>query len=199
MTAPALVLEHVSRRFGGLRAVDDVALTVAPGERHAVIGPNGAGKTTLFNLISGELAPTTGRIVLFGTDITRLPPYQRAALGIARTFQITKLFPGLTVLENVLLASEALVGLQTFPQRPLYKNRFFYVKAIEKRLQAGYNEPTMAPRKKNPHAVALGRLGGKKGGKKGGKARWEGVPPEERSEILRRAVQARWNRRRSQP
>jgi branched-chain amino acid transport system ATP-binding protein len=108
MTTPALVLEHVSRHFGGLKAVDDVALTVAPGERHAVIGPNGAGKTTLFNLISGELAPTTGRIVLFGTDISPLRPYQRAALGIARTFQITKLFPGLTVLENVLLASEAL-------------------------------------------------------------------------------------------
>ena len=69
MTVPALVLEHVSRHFGGLKAVDDVALTVAPGERHAVIGP--AGKTTLFNLISGEL-PTTGRIVLFGTDVTRL-------------------------------------------------------------------------------------------------------------------------------
>ena len=108
MTAPALVLEHVSRHFGGIKAVDDVALMVAPGERHAVIGPNGAGKTTLFNLISGELAPTMGRIVLFGTDVTRLPSYQRAALGIARTFQITKLFPGLTVFENVLLASEAL-------------------------------------------------------------------------------------------
>jgi branched-chain amino acid transport system ATP-binding protein len=108
MTVPALVLEHVSRHFGGLKAVDDVGLTVAAGERHAVIGPNGAGKTTLFNLISGELAPTAGTIVLFGTDITRLAPYQRAALGIARTFQITKLFPGLTVLENVLLASEAL-------------------------------------------------------------------------------------------
>jgi branched-chain amino acid transport system ATP-binding protein len=108
MTAPALILEHVSRHFGGVKAVDDVALTVAAGERHAVIGPNGAGKTTLFNLISGELTPTTGRIVLFGTDVTRLAPYQRAALGIARTFQITKLFPGLTVLENVLLASEAL-------------------------------------------------------------------------------------------
>jgi branched-chain amino acid transport system ATP-binding protein len=108
MIAPALILEHVSRHFGGLKAVDDVALTVAPGERHAVIGPNGAGKTTLFNLISGELAPTTGSIMLFDTDVTRLAPYQRAALGIARTFQITKLFPGLTVLENVLLASEAL-------------------------------------------------------------------------------------------
>ncbi|HEY5618341.1 MAG TPA: ABC transporter ATP-binding protein [Vicinamibacterales bacterium] len=108
MTAPALLLQHVSRHFGGLRAVDDVSLTVAPGERRAVIGPNGAGKTTLFNLISGELAATGGRIVLFGTEVTRMAPHQRAALGIARTFQITKLFPALTVLENVLLACEAL-------------------------------------------------------------------------------------------
>jgi branched-chain amino acid transport system ATP-binding protein len=105
---PALVLENVSRQFGGLRAVDGVTLTVEAGERHAVIGPNGAGKTTLFNLISGELAPTAGRIVLGGADVTRLAPHRRAALGIARTFQITKLFSGLTVLENVLLACEAL-------------------------------------------------------------------------------------------
>ncbi|MBI3047982.1 MAG: ABC transporter ATP-binding protein [Acidobacteria bacterium] len=108
MTVPALVLEGVSRQFGGLRAVDGVTLTIGAGERHALIGPNGAGKTTLFNLISGELAPTAGRICLFGADVTRMPPDRRAALGIARTFQITKLFAGLTVLENVLLACEAL-------------------------------------------------------------------------------------------
>jgi len=108
MTPSALVLENVSRHFGGLTAVDSVSLTVAPGERHALIGPNGAGKTTLFNLISGELPPTAGRIALFGTDVTRMEPHRRAALGIARTFQITKLFPGLTVLENVLLACQAL-------------------------------------------------------------------------------------------
>jgi len=108
MSSPALVLESISRHFGGLKAVDNVSLTVAPGARHALIGPNGAGKTTLFNLISGELTPTTGRIALFGTDATRLAPHKRAALGLARTFQITKLFPQLTVLENVLLACEAL-------------------------------------------------------------------------------------------
>jgi branched-chain amino acid transport system ATP-binding protein len=106
--SPALVLENVSRQFGGLRAVDGVSLTVGAGERHALIGPNGAGKTTLFNVISGELVPTAGRIALFGADVTRLAPHRRAALGIARTFQITKLFPGLTVLENMLLACEAL-------------------------------------------------------------------------------------------
>ena len=107
-STPCLVLEHVSRHFGGLKAVDGVNLVVQPGERRALIGPNGAGKTTLFNVISGEARPSQGRIVLFGEDITTLPPHRRAALGIARTFQITKLFGELTVLENVLLACEAL-------------------------------------------------------------------------------------------
>jgi branched-chain amino acid transport system ATP-binding protein len=108
MTAPCLALEHVSRQFGGLKAVDGVTLSVQPGERHALIGPNGAGKTTLFNVISGELPASEGRITLFGTDVTRMAPHQRAALGIARTFQITKLFANLTVLENLLLACQAL-------------------------------------------------------------------------------------------
>ena len=108
MNPPALVLEHLSRHFGGLKAVDDVNLTIQPGARHALIGPNGAGKTTLFNVISGELPATEGHITLFGADVTRLAPHQRAARGIARTFQITKLFPNLTVVENMLLACEAL-------------------------------------------------------------------------------------------
>ncbi len=108
MNPPALVLEHVSRHFGGLKAVDDVSLTIQPGARHALIGPNGAGKTTLFNVISGELPATEGRISLFGADVTRLAPHQRAARGIARTFQITKLFPNMTVVENMLLACAAL-------------------------------------------------------------------------------------------
>ena len=108
MTSPCLALEHVSRHFGGLKAVDRVTLIVQPGERHALIGPNGAGKTTLFNVISGELPASEGRIALFGADVTRMAPHQRAALGLARTFQITKLFTNLTVLENLLLACEAL-------------------------------------------------------------------------------------------
>ena len=103
-----LALENVSRDFGGLRAVGNVNLTIAPGERHVLIGPNGAGKTTLFHLISGELRATEGKIVLFGDDVTALAPHRRAARGIARTFQITNLFPNLTVMENVLLACEAL-------------------------------------------------------------------------------------------
>jgi len=116
---PCLVLEHVSRDFGGLKAVDDVTLTVHAGERRVVIGPNGAGKTTLFNLISGELRATAGHIRLFGADVTRLGPSRRAARGIARTFQITRIFPNLTVLENVLLACEALDRRKFTMYRPL--------------------------------------------------------------------------------
>jgi len=118
-SASCLVLENVSREFGGLKAVDAVSLEVRPGERQAVIGPNGAGKTTLFNLISGEIAATGGRVVFFGQEITRLPPHKRAARGIARTFQITRLFPNLTVEENVLLACAALDARKFMLYRPL--------------------------------------------------------------------------------
>jgi branched-chain amino acid transport system ATP-binding protein len=118
-SAPCLALESVCRDFGGLRAVDGVNLTVHPGERHALIGPNGAGKTTLFNLISGEFSVTAGTITWLGADVTRLPPHRRAALGIARTFQITRLFPTLTALENVLLACEALDRRRFTMHRPL--------------------------------------------------------------------------------
>jgi branched-chain amino acid transport system ATP-binding protein len=116
---PLLHLERVSRHFGGLKAVDDVTLSVETGARHAVIGPNGAGKTTLFNVISGELPPSGGIIALNGTNITKQTPYQRAALGIARTFQITRLFPELTVTDNVLLACAALDRRKFAMFRPL--------------------------------------------------------------------------------
>ncbi|MGH7314357.1 MAG: ABC transporter ATP-binding protein [Candidatus Rokuibacteriota bacterium] len=104
----ALSLSNVSKAFGGLRAVDGVSLSVQAGERRAIIGPNGAGKTTLFSLISGEQPVTGGTIVLFGRDVTRLPPHRRAARGLARTYQITNLFPRLTALENCLLAAQGL-------------------------------------------------------------------------------------------
>ncbi len=109
---PALSLAGVSKAFGGLRAVDAVSLEVRPGERRAIIGPNGAGKTTLFNLISGELQPSAGRITLFGRDVTRLAPHRRAALGLGRTYQITNLFPRLTVLDNCLLAAQGLSSVK---------------------------------------------------------------------------------------
>ena len=107
MTELALRLEAVTKDFGGLRAVDAVALEVRPGERRALIGPNGAGKTTLFNLISGALPVSSGKITLFGRDVTSASAHHRAAQGLARTFQITNLFPDLTVLENALLAIQA--------------------------------------------------------------------------------------------
>jgi branched-chain amino acid transport system ATP-binding protein len=116
---PALSLSDVSKAFGGLRAVDGVTLTVAPGERRAIIGPNGAGKTTLFSLISGEQAPTLGQIRLFGHDVTGLPAHRRAALGLARTYQITNLFPRLTVLENGLLAAQGLTPTKLHVHRPI--------------------------------------------------------------------------------
>ena len=103
----ALVVSDVSRNFGGVQALSNVSFEVAPGERRLIIGPNGAGKTTLFNLLSGALAVSDGRVTLFGRDITNLPQYERAHMGLARTFQITNLFPRLTVLENVLLALQA--------------------------------------------------------------------------------------------
>ncbi len=103
-----LVLVGLAKDFGGLRAVDSVNLTLGRGERRAIIGPNGAGKTTLFNLISGELPVTAGKVILFGKDATHLPPDRRVALGLGRTYQIMNLFPGLTVLENVLLAVQGL-------------------------------------------------------------------------------------------
>ena len=109
----------MSKIFGGLHAVDGVELAVRPGERRALIGPNGAGKTTLFNLISGALPPTSGSIVFFGRDVTRMAQHRRAALGLSRTFQISNLFPTLTVLENCLLAVQALTPARLAMHRPL--------------------------------------------------------------------------------
>jgi branched-chain amino acid transport system ATP-binding protein len=103
----ALVASDISRNFGGLQALSHVSLTAEAGERRLIIGPNGAGKTTLFNMLSGAMAVSSGSVMLFGRDITRLPTYARARMGLARTFQITNLFPRLTVLENVVLALQA--------------------------------------------------------------------------------------------
>jgi branched-chain amino acid transport system ATP-binding protein len=99
-----LELKSLSKTFGGLQAVRGVSLKIMPGDRKAIIGPNGAGKTTLFNLISGVFPATSGQVLLFGRDVTHWPSHRRAALGMARTFQVTSLFPKLTVLDNVLLA-----------------------------------------------------------------------------------------------
>ena len=103
-----LEAEHLRKQFGGLVAVADVSLRVQEGSLHSIIGPNGAGKTTLFNLLSGALKPTAGRVILRGKDITGLPPYRMAHLGLGRSYQITNIFPNLTVLENVRLAAQAM-------------------------------------------------------------------------------------------
>lgn len=95
-----LEVAAVSKHFGGLKAVDDVSFNVAPGDIVSIIGPNGAGKTTLFNLLTGQLSPSKGRIVLEGHDVSRLPPNRRAELGFGRTFQISKTLTSMTVLEN---------------------------------------------------------------------------------------------------
>jgi branched-chain amino acid transport system ATP-binding protein len=110
-----LRVEDVSRHFGSLVAVDHVSLTVAPGELRAIIGPNGAGKTTFFNLISGFFAPTAGRILFDGKDVGGVPPEKRVELGMARTFQITEVFPELTVRENLRIAVEVTTGLRYSP------------------------------------------------------------------------------------
>jgi len=108
--APVLEARDVARSFGGVQAVRGVSLVVAPGERRLVIGPNGAGKSVFFSLLGGQHAPTAGRVLLEGEDVTRLSPQQRARRGLARTFQLNSLFPDLTVRENVRLAVQAATG-----------------------------------------------------------------------------------------
>jgi branched-chain amino acid transport system ATP-binding protein len=127
----ALVLDHVVKAFGGLRATDDVSIQINAGERRAIIGPNGAGKTTLFNLITGELPVTAGRIFLYGQDITKMAPYTRIGVGLGRTYQITNIFLGLTVEENVLLAAQGLSPSKFSFFRPVPKRGRIYDKAMQ--------------------------------------------------------------------
>ncbi len=110
MAESLLRIEGLSKRFGGVIASDNVTLDIPEGELHAIIGPNGAGKTTLIEQLGGELSPEAGRIVFAGADITALPSWRRSMLGLARSFQITSLFPDFTVLDNVALAVQAHAG-----------------------------------------------------------------------------------------
>jgi branched-chain amino acid transport system ATP-binding protein len=110
MAEPLLQVEGLSKRFGGIVASNNISLDIGVGELHAVIGPNGAGKTTLLAQLTGELTPNAGRVRLGGVDITRMPPFRRSLLGLARSFQITSVFPDLTVLDNVALAVQAHAG-----------------------------------------------------------------------------------------
>ncbi len=137
MTEPVLRLEGLHKSFGGLAVTRNLNFEVAAGELHAVIGPNGAGKTTLINQISGLVTPDSGRIVFAGRDVTALSVPERAALGLARSFQITSILPAFSVIENVALAVQARIG-SSF--------RFFGRAAAE----AALNAPAMA---------ALGEVG----------------------------------------
>jgi branched-chain amino acid transport system ATP-binding protein len=121
-TAPVLEVRNLSIRFGGLRAVDDVSLSVARNRITTIIGPNGAGKSTLFNLISGALRPHAGRVLVEGVDRTGAPPYQMQAAGLARSFQITNLFFELSVAENLRLAAQVLEPVHHV-WNPISKNR----------------------------------------------------------------------------
>ena len=110
MVEPLIEVNGLCKAFGGIIATDHLDMTVSSGEIHAIIGPNGAGKTTLINQISGSLRPDTGEIRLAGRDITALPPHSRSRLGLARSFQITSIFPDFSVIENVALCVQAHAG-----------------------------------------------------------------------------------------
>lgn len=135
---PVLELKGLSKSFGGLHAVRDVSLQIFPGDRKAIIGPNGAGKTTLFNVITGIFPASSGQVLLFGQDVTAWPSHRRTALGMARTFQITSLFPKLTVLDNVLLAIKGMRKTKFVMWRLLSSYRDVYEKAHQHLEQAGY-------------------------------------------------------------
>ena len=135
---PVLELKDLSKSFGGLHAVRDVNLKIMKGDRKAIIGPNGAGKTTLFNLITGIFPATSGQVLLFGQDITKWPSHKRTALGMARTFQITHLFPKLTVLDNVLLAINGLRKSKFVMWRLLSSYKDIYDKAHQLLEQAEF-------------------------------------------------------------
>jgi branched-chain amino acid transport system ATP-binding protein len=130
MTAPMIEVENVSRAFDMLRAVDGVSLSVGRDEIVGIIGTNGSGKTTLLNLITGYLAPTSGRIVFEGTDLTGLGPRRITELGVARSFQIPQLYDGLTVLDNVLIAIAAHSGRASDFWAPMHE-RDALIKADE--------------------------------------------------------------------
>jgi branched-chain amino acid transport system ATP-binding protein len=135
---PALELRQLCKSFGGLHAVRDVTLSMMPGDRKAIIGPNGAGKTTLFNLITGIFPSTSGQVLLFGRDVTSWPSHRRTAMGMARTFQVTHLFPKLTVLDNVLLAIQGLRRSKFVMWRFLSSYRDVYDKAHHLLEQAAF-------------------------------------------------------------
>jgi len=127
----ALKVEHLSKNFGGVQALQDVSFSVKAGEKLAIIGPNGAGKTTLFNVLNGQLSATAGQVYLFGQEITTMATHRRAHLGQGRSFQLTSLFPNLTVLDNTLLAVQGTKPSRFQMFRPATAYKHLFVKAEE--------------------------------------------------------------------
>ncbi|WP_412103410.1 ABC transporter ATP-binding protein [Rossellomorea aquimaris] len=128
----SLETKNLTIKFGGHTAVDNVSFTVPEKEFKSIIGPNGAGKTTLFNLLSGQLKPTSGDVLLKGKNVTKYSPTKRTRLGIGRSFQITNVFPNLTVLENVRLAVQSKRGIRYLMHR--HKDGFLDIKSEAYRL-----------------------------------------------------------------
>jgi len=146
-----LETQKLTKEFGALAAVSNVSIQVQANTLHSIIGPNGAGKTTLFNLVSGNIPPTRGRVIFKGRDITNLPVHRTAHLGIGRSFQITNIFPNLTVLENVRLACQAL-GRDNFKLLRHYRAfRRYEERAWEVIQQVGLAERALHLARTLPH------------------------------------------------
>lgn len=144
----ALATEELTKEFGKLRAVDGVTLRVPVGERRAIIGPNGAGKTTLFNLISGELPVTSGEIFMFGHNVTAMPPHRRVEFKLGRTYQITNIFQGLSVKENVFLAVQGLSNLKYSLERSIPNAGPVHERVISALRSTGLEDKAKLPAKK---------------------------------------------------
>ena len=151
MTDTILEARHLRKQFGGLVAVDDVSLQVKRGSVHSIIGPNGAGKTTFFNLLTGLYKPTQGQVLFKGQDITGAPLHRRAHLGIGRSFQITNIFPNLTVLENVRLATQAMSRINFRLWRRAESYHEFTDRALHVLSLVGLQDMAAAPANILPH------------------------------------------------
>jgi branched-chain amino acid transport system ATP-binding protein len=136
----ALELKGVTKKFDGLTAVSDVTFRLEPGERRGILGPNGAGKTTLFHLITGVLPLTSGEVLMYGEDVSEWTTHRRVAMGMARTFQITSLFPKLSVQDNVVLAVLGLRKIKMVMFKPLSSYPEVFEKAEKLLTQAGFWE-----------------------------------------------------------
>ena len=147
MAEPALSVQGLAKLFGGLAAMDGVSLSVDAGERRVLIGPNGAGKTTLFHCITGTLQPTSGRVSLFGRDVTRIAEHRRTALGMGRTFQITNVFPDLTLGENLALAIVGTDRRKWVMHRPAEAFREVRARALEGLARVGLEGRAPLPAK----------------------------------------------------